>query len=273
MDSATQAQIQATIPQRNVWVSANAGSGKTRVLINRVVRLMLNGTSPDRILCLTYTKAAAAEMLQRLFERLGEWAMYSDAALTKALIELGEDQETLSADRLDFARKLFAQALDIPGGLKVQTIHSFCESVLRRFPIEAGISPNFTVLDEREETLLLSDRLEQFSIAKPDLFREFSRHFVNADLNDIVALLQSQSDALAIAPTAKDFGVDESQNHKTLQKDILAKLESTLAAFIDSLRLGGSTDQKLAQALNHATNSNDTASIFVELENKFLLNI
>lgn len=140
-------QRDAADPAACVWVSANAGTGKTHVLIDRVTRLLLDGADPGRILCVTFTKAAAAEMEGRLFRRLGEWATLSDAELQQQLQAL--QAGTFDADALRRARKLFARALETPGGLKIRTIHAFCESLLRRFPIEAGVARHFEVLDDR----------------------------------------------------------------------------------------------------------------------------
>ncbi len=161
MDDATRAQVRAADPATSTWLSANAGSGKTRVLTDRVARLLLDGVRPEHILCLTYTKAAAMEMQNRLFKRLGEWAMKDDAALTHALTEIGV--EGLSAELLGRARTLFARAIETPGGLKIQTIHSFCASVLRRFPLEAGVSPGFTEIDERVQARLIVDLLDRMA--------------------------------------------------------------------------------------------------------------
>jgi len=133
-------------PRLSVWASAHAGTGKTYTLANRVTRLLLDGASPNRILCLTYTKSAAAEMAGRLFAQLGAWALLDDAALSARLTEIGEERR--EASDLRRARRLFALALETPGGLKIQTIHSFCQYLLARFPIEAGVSPAFDVLDE-----------------------------------------------------------------------------------------------------------------------------
>jgi ATP-dependent helicase/nuclease subunit A len=147
-------QVQrATDPTISAWVSANAGAGKTYLLTDRVTRLLLSGAHPARILCLTYTKAAAAEMQSRLFARLGEWALLADAALHKQLAKISAGPT--SGDDLCRARRLFAQALETPGGLKIQTIHSFCQHLLARFPVEAGIPPRFNVLDERSAAELL----------------------------------------------------------------------------------------------------------------------
>jgi len=169
--AATKAQIAAAWPARSAWVSANAGSGKTRVLTNRVARLLLNGTLPGRILCLTFTKAAAAEMQNRLFKQLGEWAMMPDAPLRTALAEMGE--ENLPEAQLLHARSLFARALETPGGLKIQTIHAFCESLLHRFPLEAQVSPDFELLDERGAKALRAEVLDELALEMPEDFAEF----------------------------------------------------------------------------------------------------
>ncbi len=144
----------AADPGRSAWVSANAGAGKTHVLTDRVTRLLLEGAKPSRILCLTYTKAAAAEMASRLFERLGAWALLPDEKLVAALEEIGA--RGVKKKQLKTARQLFARALETPGGLKIQTIHSFCQHVLARFPVEADIPARFRVLDERSAAELMT---------------------------------------------------------------------------------------------------------------------
>ena len=161
MNDASTRQIAAADPARNTWLSANAGSGKTRVLTDRVARLMLGGVEPQHILCLTYTKAAASEMQNRLFKRLGEWAMMPEPALRLALGALGED--ALPPERLSRARQLFARAIETPGGLRIQTIHSFCASLLRRFPLEAGVPPGFTEMDDRAARLMRAEIVEEMA--------------------------------------------------------------------------------------------------------------
>src|SRR5579875_1714986 len=136
-------QVVAADPDTSAFVSANAGSGKTKTLVDRVARLLLRGARPEAILCVTYTKAAAAEMQRRLFQQLGRWAMLDDAELAKQLGDIGE-----RADDLSHARTLFARALEAPGGLRIETLHAFCEKLLRRFPLEAGVSPDFKVMDD-----------------------------------------------------------------------------------------------------------------------------
>ncbi len=147
--------LAAADPRHSAWVSANAGAGKTHTLANRVTRLLLDKARPERILCLTYTKAAAAEMSERLFAVLGKWAMADDKDLSNYIAEIGG--EDLSAEGLREARRLFAKALETPGGLKIQTIHSFCQNVLSRFSVEAGVPPGFTVIDEQTSREMIAN--------------------------------------------------------------------------------------------------------------------
>ena len=142
------AQRQAADPSRSVWVSASAGTGKTKVLTDRVLALLLAGTPPHRILCLTFTKAAAAEMANRINRSLAGWAITAEEKLQTEIAELTGKAATELALRR--ARTLFAQVLEVPGGMKIQTVHAFCESLLGRFPLEAGLAPHFQVMDERE---------------------------------------------------------------------------------------------------------------------------
>ncbi len=153
---AGEAQRVASDPAVSAFVGASAGSGKTKLLTDRLLRLMLAGNppehSPGRILCLTFTRAAAAEMALRLQARLGEWVVMSETALDKALAELGFVPDTALSAR---ARKLFAEVLDLPGGMRISTIHAFCQSVLRRFPLEAALSPHFELAAAEDRTLAL----------------------------------------------------------------------------------------------------------------------
>ena len=154
-ETTRKAVADASNPLASVWVSANAGSGKTFVLARRVVRLLLAGTDPGRILCLTFTKAAAAEMAKRVFATLAEWATLSDAALRKEIVDIGGAAP--DAAGLAAARRLFARALETPGGLKIQTIHAFCERLLHQFPFEANVAGHFDVLEERDAAALMVD--------------------------------------------------------------------------------------------------------------------
>ena len=157
----TPAQQAAVIPDDNVWLSASAGSGKTQVLSARVIRLLLAGAKPEEILCLTFTKAAAAEMAERINRKLAEWVQMKDADLSRELLAIGADH---ARTVLPKARRLFAEILDAPGGgLQIMTIHSFCQSLLASFPEEAGIMPGFEPLDDRTKDDLQREVLEQIA--------------------------------------------------------------------------------------------------------------
>jgi ATP-dependent helicase/nuclease subunit A len=153
---------EATLPQRrashpgvSAWVDASAGTGKTSVLTDRVLRLLLEGSAPERILCITFTRAAAAEMANRIIARLGRWAVMSDDDLTDALGKLTGERPRSEMQKQ--ARQLFARIVDAPAGFRIQTIHAFCQSVLRRFPLEAGVAPHFDLLDDRTRGELLAE--------------------------------------------------------------------------------------------------------------------
>jgi ATP-dependent helicase/nuclease subunit A len=152
-ESLRQRQTRASNPRTSAWVSANAGSGKTHVLTQRVLRLLLDGTPPAQILCLAYTKAAAANMADRVFSKLAQWTSLSDGALAKAIVESGADAP--GPRDLIFARQLFARTIESPGGLKIQTLHAFAERLLRLFPFEANVPAHFNVLDESDSKRLL----------------------------------------------------------------------------------------------------------------------
>src|ERR1044071_7866591 len=162
-------QHAASDPAASAWVSANAGAGKTHVLSQRVIRLLLGGTDPAKILCLTFTKAAAATMANRVFKTLAASTSLDDEALDDAIAKL--DGKRPDATRRTRARRLFAQALDTPGGLKVQTIHAFCTRLLHQFPFEANVAAGFAVLEERTRSELIT-RLRMSVLleaaAKPD---------------------------------------------------------------------------------------------------------
>jgi ATP-dependent helicase/nuclease subunit A len=149
----TQRQADASDPNRSAWVAANAGSGKTHVLAQRVIRLLLSGVDPARILCITFTKAAAANMANRVFDDLRAWTLLEDDALDAAMGRAG--LKRIEAKDRQRARQLFALALETPGGLKVYTIHAFCTQLLHLFPFEANVAARFEVLDETTEHQML----------------------------------------------------------------------------------------------------------------------
>ena len=192
-------QVVASNPAASVFVAANAGSGKTKTLVDRVARLLLTGSRPEAILCVTYTKAAAAEMQRRLFRELGSWAVMEDAPLRAKLLALEE-----SGRALPRARALFARALETPGGIKITTIHAFCEKLLRRFPLEAGVSPGFTVLEDvaaRAVSAQAREGVAEASLTNPDgpIGRAYAYFSVELDygrFNDMFATFEAERRAI-----------------------------------------------------------------------------
>ena len=156
----TEDQQEAVEPQETIWLSASAGTGKTQVLTARVFRLLMQpGVRPENILCLTFTKAGAAEMAERISTDLARWVQADDTVLARDLNAIGAPAGPEACAK---ARTLFASVLDAPGGgLAIQTIHSFCQSLLANFPIEAGITPGFTALDDQDKTQLIDETLNQ----------------------------------------------------------------------------------------------------------------
>ncbi len=164
-------QQNASNPDHSVWVGASAGSGKTKVLTDRVLRLLLpdkngfNAVNPSQILALTFTKAAANEMALRINEELGKWAIIhlEDEGKKKGLKSLLKSLlgQMPTDTQIKDAQQLFAKVIDVPGGLKIMTIHSFCTSILGRFPLEAGLSPNFKAIEENDSAPLLQLAIHQ----------------------------------------------------------------------------------------------------------------
>jgi ATP-dependent helicase/nuclease subunit A len=148
-------QQQASDPNLSVWVMASAGSGKTKVLTDRILRLLLNGVSPNKILCLTYTKVASIEMQKRLYQELQKWVVCNDNELNKIISNLTGNYPHKATILL--ARGLLAQILDSQYKIKIQTIHSFCMGILQSFPFEAKIPINFDLIDENRNKILLKN--------------------------------------------------------------------------------------------------------------------
>src|ERR1700745_683952 len=154
-DDLRRLQVEASDPAVSAWVAANAGSGKTHVLAQRVIRLLLDGVDPAKILCITFTKAAAANMANRIFDELRQWTALDDGELDRAIRKISDLRPR--AARRALCRRLFGMALETPGGLKVQTIHAFCTRLLQQFPFEANVAARFSVLDETAEAQLLHE--------------------------------------------------------------------------------------------------------------------
>lgn len=208
VDIANHAQALASDPRASVFVSASAGSGKTKLLIDRLLRLMLpiegsdqeggpvllEGSDPARILCLTYTKAAAAEMANRLQMHLGRWVGLSDDALDQELHKL---HVPVTEETRRKARSLFLKVLDLPGGLRIETIHAFCQSLLRRFPLEAALDPHFTLMEEGEGHDVLRQALEETLAAHPDYATNLAAQASLADMVGHIVTLSSKYSQIA----------------------------------------------------------------------------
>ncbi|MFA4994275.1 MAG: double-strand break repair helicase AddA [Bdellovibrionales bacterium] len=178
-------QRTASDPALSAWVNASAGSGKTKVLTDRVTRLLLAGVRPEKILCLTYTRAGAAEMANRVTSILSKWAVCDDMELDGDLDKL-QNAPSSPKQRIE-ARRLFARVLSCPGGLRIRTIHSFCQEILSRFPIEAGLPPYFTLIEEQELEILKNEVLD-------DLLREAADHPEKELGQALSALVASQGE-------------------------------------------------------------------------------
>ena len=257
-DEATQRQIEAAHPDRSTWLAANAGSGKTRVLTDRVARLLLQGVLPEHILCLTYTKAAASEMQNRLFQRLGDWAMKDDAALHHALHDLGIEGH-ISEDALRRARTLFARAIETPGGLKIQTIHSFCAAILRRFPLEAGVSPQFKEMEDRAAALLQAEIVDEMADgAAAGTVEALAAHLTAADFAEITTEVVRHRQLLFRRLPRTElhalFGLPETAGEDWLLDQVFLGGElEMLHQVADVLAGSGANDQKAAAKLRTIT--------------------
>ena len=276
----TRLQSEAADPGASVWVSANAGTGKTHVLTQRVLRLLLSGTAPERILCLTYTKAAAAEMSKRVFDTLSGWVGLDDNALTSALAALLS--RAPSASERQLARTLFTCAIETAGGFKVQTIHAFCERLLQRFPLEAGIAPGFQILDDHTGRTLIreaidatlteatTDRSAPLGRALTTAIRYAADDHFDAVLGEAIskrALLESLArsqfrypagDPFATAGEvlSRAFGVRPGANAAKLAAAMEQVLDlATLARLRDALSGGLKTDVTAAEKLSAALSS------------------
>lgn len=227
----TSRQAIASNPARSAWVSANAGSGKTHVLTQRVIRLLLAGARPSSILCLTYTKAAASEMSNRVFSRLAEWATLSDLHLADRIAQI--EGERPDGVKITQARRLFAKALETPGGLKIQTIHAFCEALLHQFPLEANVAGHFEVLDEPAAVTLLSE-------ARRSLLTEAA----------------AEQDAHLADAFAQVLSIGDESGLESLLHDVVAnRLE--IRTFLDRARRHGSVDGALRSAFGIASDDDE----------------
>ena len=276
-DPATERQVQAARPDRSTWLAANAGSGKTRVLTNRVARLLFRGTRPEQILCITYTKAAAAEMQNRLFHTLGEWAMLPDSRLRRKLDALGETE--LTPQRLRHARTLFACAIETPGGLQIQTIHAFCARLLRRFPLEAGVSPQFVEMDDHAMTRLIRQVIDHMAEGnQAHLLDAFAAQLSGEDsLEKVVLQMASkredfQQNPLPWPRMLEIFHLPPAITEQTLVDQVLQPGDLELLAQLRSQLAGSSStkDQGAAKKLASLAVDNPTVADMALLEGVLL---
>ncbi|WP_339761878.1 double-strand break repair helicase AddA [uncultured Sulfitobacter sp.] len=253
-DDATRAQIDAARPDASTWLGANAGSGKTRVLTDRVARLLLNGVEPQHILCLTYTKAAASEMQNRLFKRLGAWAMLKDNDLRASLAELGVT-DAFTPEKLRMARTLFARAIETPGGLKIQTIHSFCASLLRRFPLEAGVSPQFTEIEDRAADLLRAEIVDKMVEGHDGQYVvALARHYTGEDFSKLTRAIVREREGfetpLAWGNALALFDQPADLTEENIASSVFMGSESSIIdQMVSVMKDSGVTDQKNAEKL------------------------
>jgi ATP-dependent helicase/nuclease subunit A len=274
-DEATTAQMKAARPDASTWLSANAGSGKTRVLTDRVARLLLNGVDPEKILCLTYTKAAASEMQNRLFKRLGEWAMLPERELQKSLSGLGAG-DTQTSDNLKDARTLFARAIETPGGLKVQTIHSFCASLLRRFPLEARVSPQFKEIEDRAADLLRAEIVDAMAEGpQASVVYDLAQHYTGEDLAGLTRAIVRQRDAfsppLTIEAALDLFGLPVGFEIAALPAQVITPdLSDWVPQTCDILRGQSATMVTLANTLGGIDVRSPTSDDLQRLKDAFL---
>ncbi|WP_299372440.1 double-strand break repair helicase AddA [uncultured Tateyamaria sp.] len=253
LHDATRRQHEAAQPLASTWLSANAGSGKTRVLTDRVARLLLENVQPQHILCLTYTKAAASEMQNRLFKRLGAWAMLGDDDLIDALAELGLDRKP-TEDDLREARTLFARAIETPGGLKIQTIHSFCASLLRRFPLEAGVSPQFTEIEDRAADMLRAELVDQMAEGTDaPILTALAGQYNGEDFLKLTKEIAGRADAfrdLSLGDVLEVFGQPRDLSHDRIVADTFAPGDwEMLQDLIPILLAQGVTDSAVGATL------------------------
>ncbi|MDP4022675.1 double-strand break repair helicase AddA [Methylobacterium sp. NEAU 140] len=270
VDALTQEnQRRAADPCASAWVSANAGAGKTKVLTDRVVRLLLDGAPPGRILCLTFTKAAAANMANRVFQRLGRWVTLDDAALADELMELTGVRA--GHERLRTARRLFARAVETPGGLKIETLHALCERLLHMFPFEANVPARFVVLDETqareifeiETANVLADAVEgdtplaqALAQVTPEATGDPLRAAIRAAMRARPLIGDPAGLETAFARLHGALGLAAGETAETIEAAILdggpGGVPEDRPALVAALRTGKATDEALAEGLEAA---------------------
>ena len=268
------AQHQASDPNHSAWVSANAGSGKTHVLASRVIRLLLHGVAPAKILCLTYTKAAAVNMADRVFNALTRWTQLDDAALVEEIKMIGAPKP--DEDNLARARQLFARAAETPGGLKIQTIHAFCERLLHLFPFEAEVGAQFEVPDELAQQELLqraqNDVLAEANLDPGALGAALERlsdecgpagfQALIKDVTRLSALTQGDSTKAADAVLCRVLGVAVDRDVDAIEREMIEDgiPPSRWNSMADTLERGTLTDRECAAKFRQAVKAYETCA-------------
>src|SRR5262245_9756778 len=281
-------QALASDPTASAWVSANAGTGKTHVLSTRVLRLLIAGTPPERILALTYTKAAAAEMSKRVLQRLGAWTTAADRGLDQELFPLLG--RTPGVEERSHARRLLARTIETPGGLKVETIHAFCERLLKRFPLEAGVAPSFAILEEQQRQRLIAEALDEmltiatadktgplWSALKAAIAYAVDGNFERllADAFTLLGGLNAELDEKGLTQCGRrlraHLGVRQEATEASMAAELAGVLsEAALRDLATALSLGGKTDQDRAQDLTSALAAASSGGRAAALERLFL---
>ncbi|MBY0272067.1 MAG: double-strand break repair helicase AddA [Alphaproteobacteria bacterium] len=255
---ASTSQRIAAHPHHSAWVAASAGSGKTKVLTDRVLNLLLEGCAPERILCLTFTKAAAAEMANRVRARLGEWAILNEKDLRLSLETLQGHAPT--PEKTKRARHLFSLILDAPGGLKIQTIHSFCQALLKRFPLEAGLSPFFEIADVTEQAKLRRQASHAVIETAQDLILKFSEDTLE-ELTHFVLENRSLFHGLSPQKIEEKLGVVRLTKNDLFKALLNGIPQETLKKELIGFSKGSPTDQERGEILSHFLNLPDDEKI------------
>nr|MCR5506618.1 UvrD-helicase domain-containing protein [bacterium] len=236
----------ASNPKYSVWVSASAGTGKTTVLVNRLLRLFLNDVEPSKVLCLTYTNAGAIEMQNRIYKKARDWAIISDEKLKEELENITEKDENIDIDNLFLkARRLFSKLIDNPIPLKIYTIHAFCQSVLKRFPIEAGITPHFKIIEDSDVNILLNEAYQKLvhtlkndkNIDYLDTFKSFNYLMENTPENEFEGLIKSIIDGREHFLELLSKYKNKEKIKESLQKKIFTNSSYAINDFIDNEKL------------------------------------
>ncbi len=246
----------ATDPEISAQVMANAGAGKTYVLTVRVLRLLLKGVQPGKILCLTYTKAAAAEMRDRISSRLEKWTLMDDADLRFELAELIEGEP--DKEQVKIARRLFSSTLESSPPPRIQTIHSFCQDVLKRFPLESGVQPYFEVADDVTAKELIRETTLRILAQHNPAVEYIAAHGGEWKFNEVIGEIirernrirdlfdNSESPQIIIDSIYARHGADKTENVKNI-----------FAKFFEFHTERLSAVKELAKALLNSSNAND----------------